>query len=126
MQPKLASYGLAVAASEAPSLGARIRRARNLKRLSQQQLAIAVGASVRAVGSWERDRSTPRNLAVVEEFLGISPNGVPEPETYTDPVEKAVWEDPTLGTDDDRRAFIFDLRRAKREHARRTALPPAQ
>lgn len=63
-----------------PSLGARIRRARERAKLSQGELASAVGASVRAVGDWENDRRKPRNrLGALEQVLGISLDG-PEPE----------------------------------------------
>lgn len=62
-----------------PSLGARIRRARERAKLSQEELANAVGASVRAVGDWENDRRKPRNrLGAIEEVLGISLDGEPD------------------------------------------------
>lgn len=59
--------------SEPATLGTRIRRARERVRLSQEGLARAVGASVRAVGDWENDRRKPRNrLGALEEVLGVS------------------------------------------------------
>lgn len=61
-----------MAASDPPTLGGRIKRARHLRRLSQEQLAAAVGVSVRTVGSWERDETEPRNIPVIEEYLGAS------------------------------------------------------
>jgi transcriptional regulator with XRE-family HTH domain len=69
-------------ASDPPTLGTRIRRARERARLSQEDLAKAVGASVRAVGDWENDRRRPRNrLSVLEDVLGVSLDaGPPEPE----------------------------------------------
>lgn len=68
-------------ASNPPTLGARIRRARERARLSQEELADRVGASSRAVGDWENDRRKPRNrLAVLEEVLGVSLDD-DEPET---------------------------------------------
>lgn len=43
--------------------------------MSQEELALAVGASVRAVGDWENDRRKPRNrTGALEEVLGISLN----------------------------------------------------
>lgn len=58
-------------------LGMRIRRARERKRvtgkpMTQQQLADAVGASVRAVGAWERGESVPMNaIGALEQVLGV-------------------------------------------------------
>lgn len=63
-----------------PSLGTRIRRARERARLSQKELATAVGASARAVGDWENDRRKPRNrLGALEEVLGVRLDGEPDP-----------------------------------------------
>lgn len=71
-------------ASNPPSLGARIRRGRQLAQLSQEELAKAVGASTRAVGDWENDRRKPRNkLPLLERVLGIRLEGEPEPEPAT-------------------------------------------
>ncbi len=67
-------------AGQPSSLGTRIRRARERARLSQEELADAVGASVRAVSGWENDEHRPRNrLGVLEEVLGVSLDGEPEP-----------------------------------------------
>lgn len=63
-----------------PTLGERIRRARERARLTQEELAAEAGASVRAVGDWENDRREPRNrIGVLEEVLGVSLTGPPEP-----------------------------------------------
>lgn len=60
-------------------LGIRIRRARERKRWTQQQLADAVGAAVRAVGSWERGEAVPRNaIGALEELLGADLTSEPE------------------------------------------------
>ena len=60
----------------APPLGAKIRRARERAQLSQEQLAKAVGASVRAVGDWENNRRRPRNrTGALESILGIDLTG---------------------------------------------------
>ena len=64
-----------------PSLGTRIRRARERARLSQEELATAVGASVRAISDWENDRRRPRNrLGVLEEVLSVRLDDEDEPE----------------------------------------------
>ena len=74
-----------------PTLGTRIRRARERAKLSQEDLANAVGASVRAVGDWENDRRKPRNrLGAIEEVLGVDLTGEPEPEP--DPITERIRE----------------------------------
>ena len=63
----------------ASDLGTRIRRARERKRWTQQQLADELGVSLRAVGNWERDESVPRNtIGALEELLGIDLTGPEE------------------------------------------------
>lgn len=65
--------------SDPQALGMRIRRARERKRLSQEDLARAVGASARAVGDWENDRRKPRNrLGALEQVLGVRLDGTAE------------------------------------------------
>ncbi len=59
-----------------PELGIRIRRARERRRWTQQQLADALGVAVRAVGSWERGEAAPRNATgAIEELLGVDLTG---------------------------------------------------
>jgi transcriptional regulator with XRE-family HTH domain len=113
-------------ASDPPSLGARIRRARESRRLTQPQLAEAIGVSVRAIGDWENNRTRPKNrLGALEEFFRVSLTGDEEPEEiYTDPVERAIWEDPTLPRAR-KRALIEQLRAERREHTPRAMEPPA-
>lgn len=54
-------------------LGTAITVARERKRMTQQQLAEAVGVELRTVGGWERGESKPRNrMAALEEVLGVS------------------------------------------------------
>ena len=68
-------------------LGTRIRRARERKRWTQQQLADAIGVGVRAVGTWERGKASPRNaIGAVEHVLGVDLTGAAAP----DPVEEAI------------------------------------
>lgn len=73
-----------------PSLGERIRRARERARLSQEELAKAAGASVRAVGDWENDRRKPRNrIGALEEVLGVSLHDEPDKPELPSPEELA-------------------------------------
>jgi DNA-binding transcriptional regulator YiaG len=49
-----------------------IRAGRERKMMTQQELADAVGVSLRTVNSWERGESVPRNrMAVIAEVLGL-------------------------------------------------------
>ena len=54
-------------------LGLRIRRARERKRWSQQELADALGVGSRSVGRWERGEAVPRSsIGALEEVLGVN------------------------------------------------------
>ena len=77
------------------SLGMRIRRARKRARLSQEDLARAIGVSVRAIGDWENDRRKPRNsLGALEQVLGVSlDEDLPEPvlpQALVDEIERLL------------------------------------
>ena len=112
---------------ERPKVGARIRRARQLLDMRQQDLADKLGVSRNTVDSWENDRAYPqRKLARLEEILGITleprdPLSVPlEPEND--------WEREVLGDEEldleVRRALVLDWRAARDEalaQARREA-----
>lgn len=55
------------------TLGQRIRRLREAKRFSQQELATVLGVSMRTVSNWERDKNLPMNrLGALEQVLGAS------------------------------------------------------
>jgi transcriptional regulator with XRE-family HTH domain len=58
----------------ATSSGEQIRDARERCRMSQSQLAYAVGVSLRTVGSWERGESVPRSrMGAIREALDLEP-----------------------------------------------------
>lgn len=83
-------------------------------------LARELHVGVRSIGRWERGEAVPRSsIGAIELLLGISlsANGTAE-EVYTDPLERAAWEDLRLGTDAERREIIEGLRRARKEHGR--------
>lgn len=56
------------------ALGARLRQARELRRMSQGELAEATGAARQSVVVWERGQSEPGLLKAYKaaEFLGVS------------------------------------------------------
>jgi transcriptional regulator with XRE-family HTH domain len=75
-------------------LGMRIRRARERKRWSQEQLAAALGVGVRSVGRWERGEAGPRNaIGALEEVLGVDLSGNGGTPVFTDPDEAHIWHD---------------------------------
>lgn len=61
--------------------GSEIRQARERARLTQEQLAQALGVSLRTVGNWERGASVPRSSEarvrhVLADHLGVAGAGV--------------------------------------------------
>jgi transcriptional regulator with XRE-family HTH domain len=114
-------------ASDPPTLGTRIRRARERKRLSQEELAAKVGASERAVNDWENDRRRPRNrLGALEEVLGVSLTGNPAGRpVISEDLMAAIMDDPEL-TGDERHAVIAAVEaQLARERAQRGQSAPA-
>lgn len=54
-------------------IGTTIKRARERKRMSQAELADALGVSRSAVNAWENDRAFPASsIGAIEEVLGIT------------------------------------------------------
>ena len=98
------------------SLGTRIRRARERKRMSQEDLARALGVHRVTVGQWETDKASPRNsIGALEEILGVSlaePEPEPEPEIDLSEVSlEDVWDklDPAM-----QEALLGWIRRVRR------------
>ena len=102
-----------------PRLGMRIKRARELRRWSQKQLAAAVEVDRKTVDNWENGRTYPRSsIGALEGVLGPL-TGDDDAEVYTDTAERAIWEDESL-PEEERRDLIADLRERRRRHDRRT------
>lgn len=98
-------------------LGTRIKRARDLRRWSQRELADAVGVSRKTIDNWEHGRNYPRSsIATLEGVLGPLTG---DEEIYTDPVELAIWRDTSIEEEDERRDLIEQLRARRRKHDRR-------
>lgn len=115
-------YGMA-----GTDLGTRIRRAREAKGYSQEELADRMprrpdgrrSASIRSVGRWERGEAVPRNaLGALEVVLApyFTVNGtVPPPPA--DPRERELWDllmDDGFGPADAWEVIEEYRRRAKR------------
>lgn len=63
---------MAVMATD-PHIGTRIRRARERKRWTQQQLADAIGVNIKSVDNWENGRTRPRgSIGALEVVLGTT------------------------------------------------------
>ncbi len=69
------------------SLGRRIRRHREARHLSQQEVADALGVSVKTVGNWELGKVRPK-IGAIEALFGVT---LEEPDQYVaDPVLAAI------------------------------------
>lgn len=73
-------------------LGDRIKRLREARRMSQVELADALGVSTKTVSNWERGRNDPRSsLGALREFFG-RPFDQGGEDGGKDPVELAIEE----------------------------------
>lgn len=53
--------------------GEEIRRAREARGMTQEQLATAIGVGVRTIRGWELDETVPRNrMGMLEKFFGVN------------------------------------------------------
>jgi transcriptional regulator with XRE-family HTH domain len=77
--PELPSHDAFMAAG---SLGYRVKRARERRRWTQQQLADRLGVNRKTVDNWENDRTYPRSaIGALEQVLGdLTNGGEPDPE----------------------------------------------
>jgi transcriptional regulator with XRE-family HTH domain len=99
-------------------LGPQIRRARERRRWTQQQLADALDVGLRTVGGWERGEAVPRNsIGALEDVLGISLAGDAPAEVYSDPGEALIWSWQEF-TETERHAMIATLREVRNAPAR--------
>jgi transcriptional regulator with XRE-family HTH domain len=108
-----------------PRIGTMIRRARERKRMRQQDLADTIGVSRTTVDAWENDRAYPRSsIGALEEVLGISLDGSGQesgPELIpADEWEAQVLSDPDL-PDHLKRQLISDSRAARAAYRARKA-----
>lgn len=111
---------------DAPSVGAKIRRARKLLRLTQQELAVKVGVSRNTVDAWENNRTYPKRYDVaLEQVLGISldedeqaPGPLDDLKPWHEPWEEQVAADEGLAVET-RRWLIEDSRVAREANAAR-------
>lgn len=109
-------------------LGTRIRRAREAKGWSQEELADRMprrpdgrrSASVRSIGRWERGEAVPRSsLGALEATLApyfSADGGAPEPPA--DPRERELWD---LAIQDMPAAEAWEVIEEYRRRKRRTA-----
>lgn len=103
-----------------PRIGTMLRKARERKLMSQEDVARALRVSRSAVNSWENDRAYPRNrIGALEEVLGVD---LSQPDA--DPLAAAIipenqWEYDVLNDAElpveVRRALVLDWRRGRDE-----------
>jgi transcriptional regulator with XRE-family HTH domain len=115
-------YGMA-----SDDLGTRIRRAREAKGWSQEDLARALpkrpdgrGTGTRSIGRWERGETVPRGaLGALEVVLApyFTVNGTPPPPP-TDPHERRIWDLAVQDMDPDAAwEVVAEFRRRRRRIA---------
>lgn len=60
--------------------GDQIRRMREARKMTQAELATAIGVGPRTVTNWETGSTVPRNrIGRLEEFFGLDTNGTDDP-----------------------------------------------
>lgn len=97
----------------ATDLGTTIKRARERKRWTQQQLADAVGVSQKTIDNWENSRTAPRSsLGAIEQALNVNLTGGQGVVTFTTPDEALIWSLDRF-TEDERHALIRALRETR-------------
>jgi transcriptional regulator with XRE-family HTH domain len=98
-----------------PNLGTRIKRARERKRWTQQQLAGALGVNIKTVDNWENGRTSPRSsIGALEDVLGISLDGdEAEPLHISADLRQRI----ARLTDDERAWVLEELRREEERRA---------
>jgi transcriptional regulator with XRE-family HTH domain len=110
--PRLAVHLRAVSASR----GERIKQARQLRRLSQQELADATDVSVRTVRRIETgENESTRALTILETYLELA-HSPGDPDTHTDPTERLDQD--TLERALDQATFLDLLAALARKHSR--------
>lgn len=103
------------------AIGTKIKKRRQVLRLTQQELAATLGVSKSTVANWERGKHFPlRYLGAVESVLGISLDGEPPavPElTPTDEWEASVLADRDL-PEQWKISLVRESRAARAEYVR--------
>lgn len=100
-----------------PHIGTRIRKRRQVLRMTQDGLAAELGVSKSTVANWERGKHFPlRYLGAIEDVLGVSLDGgtapETEPETEWERWERSVLTNPHLPRDV-AEAMVRDARDAR-------------
>jgi transcriptional regulator with XRE-family HTH domain len=107
-----------------PHIGTRIKKRRQVLRMSQGDLAVKLGVSKSTVANWERGKHFPlRHLGAVEEVLGISLDDEAAAGPLDDLRPLDEWEAEVAARpsmlDDDKRWAIISSRAARAEDVRR-------
>ena len=111
----------------ATEIGTKIKRARELRRWTQKQLADALKVDRKTVDNWENGRTLPRSsIGALEDVLGMRLDDDPEPQPA---IPKSLLRD-IMNTDDltpeERQAVIAAVERTlARERGGTDPSPPA-
>lgn len=113
-----------------PTLGQRIRDARKAKKLTQQELADALGQSRSAVVKWENDKAEPRRetIEAMAALLMVSTDTFNRYSASVIPIDVAddtIGIDPTLDFHQIRRMRDDDIRRLVRGEPEADDIPLA-
>jgi transcriptional regulator with XRE-family HTH domain len=96
--------------------GSRIKRARERRRWTQQELAYQLGVDRKTVDNWENGRTRPRSSAgAIEAVLGIRLDGADEAPPGTGPVIPADLERRLAQLTPEERAYVVGLLTGPRE-----------
>lgn len=97
----------------ATGLGTKIKRARERKRWTQQQLAEAVGVSQKTIDNWENGRTSPRSsLGAIEQALNVNLTNGQSVSNFATADEALIWSLDRF-TEDERHALIRALRETR-------------
>lgn len=102
------------------TIGERIRSARGKAKLTQRQVAAALGGiDPGQVSRWERGKAAPTVL----QLLRIGGRCNARPETFIEGLVEPTWEQLTHGLDSDAQAIVYDLAKALQTRGRPRVLP---
>jgi transcriptional regulator with XRE-family HTH domain len=93
-------------------IGERIRIARGRSKLTQQQVAKAIGGVDKTqISKWEHGHAAPSALQLLHLGLALGER----PETFLEGLVQLTWEKIALDLPDDAKAIVYDLAKYLKE-----------